>query len=98
MLVGLPTIAIGLMRHFGPGMVLRRCAVWRGTLLPLVAGSVVGAVIGALTLGLVPDTVLKLGLGLLLIWSALAVFRHLPGERDETAQEPASRRDSGQGI
>lgn len=92
MLVGLPTIAIGLTRHFRPGMVLRRRAVWRGTLLPLVAGSVLGAVIGALALGLVPGTALKLGLGLLLIWSAWAVFRHLPGERPEAVQ----KRDPGQ--
>ncbi|SEL20522.1 Uncharacterized membrane protein YfcA [Roseovarius azorensis] len=98
MLVGLPTIAIGLMRHFGPGMVLRRRAVWRGTLLPLVAGSVPGAILGALALGLVSGTVLKLGLGLLLIWSAWAVFRHLPGERAEAAQKPAPRRDPGQGV
>lgn len=78
MLVGMPTIAVGLMRHFGPGSVLRERNVWRGTILPLGAGSVVGAILGALALGLVPSQALKIGLGIILIWSAWGVFRHLP--------------------
>ncbi len=81
MLIGLPTIALGLTRHFGAGAVLRRGAVWRGTILPLGAGSVLGAVIGALALGLVPGQALKIGLGVILIWSAWGVFRHLPQPR-----------------
>jgi uncharacterized membrane protein YfcA len=78
MLVGMPTIAVGLLRHFGPGSVLRDGAVWRATVLPLGAGSVAGAVLGALALGLVPGQALKIGLGMILIWSAWGVFRHLP--------------------
>lgn len=80
-LVGLPTIAMGLTRHFGQGSVLRRGAVWRRTILPLGAGSVVGAVLGALALGLVPAQALKIGLGVILIWSAWSVFRHLPASQ-----------------
>ncbi len=78
MLVGMPTIAVGLSRHLGAGSVLRSRAVWRQTVLPLGAGSVTGAVLGALALGLVPSQALKIGLGIVLIWSAWGVFRHLP--------------------
>ncbi len=56
----MPTIAVGLLRHFGPGSVLRERHVWRGTILPLGMGSI---------------------LGIILIWSAWGVFRHLPNDR-----------------
>lgn len=78
MLVGMPTIAVGLLRHFGAGSVLRKRAVWRATILPLGVGSVAGAILGASLLGLVPSQALKIGLGFILIWSAWGVFRHLP--------------------
>lgn len=78
MLVGLPTIAFGLSRHFRPEAILRRPEVWRSTILPLGAGSVLGAVLGGSALGLVPGRALKIGLGIILIWSAWSVFRHLP--------------------
>ena len=81
MLVGMPTIAVGLLRHFGAGSVLREGPVWRATILPLGAGSVLGAVLGALALGLAPGQMLKVGLGIILIWSAWGVFRHLPQEK-----------------
>lgn len=81
MLVGLPTIAVGLLRHFGDGSVLREAVVWHATILPLGLGSIIGAILGALALGLVPSQALKIGLGLILIWSAWSVFRHLPGKR-----------------
>jgi uncharacterized protein len=77
-LVGIPTIVVGLTRHFGAGSVLREGPVWRGTILPLAGGSILGAVLGALALGLVPSQALKIGLGLILIWSAWSVFRHMP--------------------
>lgn len=83
MLVGMPTIAVGLLRHFGAGSPLRVPAVWTGTVLPLVAGSVLGAVIGAQLLGHVPSQGLKIGLGVILIWSAWGVFRHLPARLDQ---------------
>ena len=78
MLVGMPTIAIGLTRHFGAGAVLREGPVWRATILPLGLGSVLGAVLGALTVAYIPSQALKIGLGIILIWSAWGVFRHLP--------------------
>ena len=79
MLVGMPTIAVGLLRHFRAGSVLRDGGLWRATILPLAAGSAAGAILGALALGLVPGRALKVALGIVLIWSAWGVFRHLPG-------------------
>lgn len=79
MLIGMPTIAVGLLRHFGAGSILREGAVWPGLILPMAAGSILGAALGALTLGLIPSGALKIGLGLILIWSAARVFRHMPG-------------------
>ena len=84
MLVGIPTIVVGLLRHFGPDSVLRETPVWRSTVLPLGAGSVLGAIIGALALGLVASQALKIGLGIILIWSAWGVFRHLPSKNPTT--------------
>lgn len=78
MLIGMPTIAVGLTRHFAAGSILRQRGAWRGTILPLCAGSLAGAIVGALALGLVYSQTLKVGLGLILIWSAWGVFRHLP--------------------
>ncbi|KPQ08730.1 MAG: putative permease [Saliniramus fredricksonii] len=75
-------IGIGLTRHFGTGAVLREGPVWRATILPLGLGSVLGAVIGALTVAYVPAQALKIGLGIILIWSAWGVFRHLPQGHD----------------
>jgi uncharacterized membrane protein YfcA len=68
MLVGMPTIAVGLMRHLKPGSVLRERAAWQSTILPLGAGSVLGAILGALALGLVSSEALKVGLGIILLW------------------------------
>lgn len=84
MLVGIPTIVVGLLRHFGPDSVLRETPVWRSTVLPLGAGSVLGAIIGALALGLVASQAIKIGLGIILIWSAWGVFRHLPSKNPTT--------------
>jgi len=77
-LVGLPTVAVGLSRHVSAAYVLRERAVWRATLAPLIMGSIIGAILGALALGHVPSQTLKIGLGIILIWSAWGVFRHLP--------------------
>ena len=42
----------------------------------MAVGSVIGAVIGGLLVGIVPASTLKLGLGIILIVSAVRVFRH----------------------
>ena len=39
-------------------------------------GSVIGAIIGGLLVGIVPAAVLKVGLGIILIVSAFRMFQH----------------------
>jgi uncharacterized membrane protein YfcA len=81
-IIGIPTIAVGLARYSGRGSILRQGAVWRGLILPMALGSMIGGVGGALALGHFPPGALKIGLGLILMWSAARVFRHLPGSTD----------------
>jgi uncharacterized membrane protein YfcA len=42
----------------------------------MAMGSVIGAVIGGLLVGVVPASILKLALGIVLVGSALRVFSH----------------------
>ena len=74
LLISLPTVAVGILRHARKGGYERRAL--RETVAPMGAGSVVGAVVGGLLVGVVPSSVLKFGLGLILIGSAVWVFRH----------------------
>lgn len=74
LLVSLPTVAVGIARYARRGAYRDRAAV-RETVAPMAAGSVVGAILGGLLLGIVPPAALKLGLGVILIVSAVRVFR-----------------------
>jgi uncharacterized membrane protein YfcA len=53
-------------------------------------GSVLGAVICGLFVGIVPSAVLKLGLGVILIVSAWRTFRHSQQPAVQTAGAPAT--------
>lgn len=75
LLVSLPTVSVGILRYWRRGAYADRTAL-RDTLLPMGAGSIVGAVLGGLLLGIVPASLLKVGLGIILIVSAIRVFRH----------------------
>lgn len=68
MLISLPTVIAGLIRHSRMG------AVTTGVIIPMGAGSVAGAVAGGMLVGHVPGNVIKVGLGILLILSAWKVF------------------------
>lgn len=75
LLISLPTVAVGVTRH------ARRAAFAdrvdrRRTIAPMGAGSVLGAIIGGLLVGLAPQEAIKFVLGVILIASALRVFRH----------------------
>jgi uncharacterized membrane protein YfcA len=74
LLISLPTVAVGIARHARRGSYERQPL--RETVAPMAVGSVIGAVIGGLLVGIVPSSVLKLGLGLILIGSAVRVFRN----------------------
>ena len=73
-LIALPTIVVGLAR---------RPALWVGAaradlaacVVPMAAGSLVGAAVGGALAAVVPGTALKVVLGVVLIASALRVFR-----------------------
>lgn len=77
LLVSLPTVAVGIVRYWLHGAFADSHAL-RETVLPMAAASVIGAIIGGVLPGAIPAAVLKLGLGVILIASAIRVFRHAP--------------------
>ena len=74
LLVSLPTVLTGIGRYARRGAYANRAAL-TSTVVPMAVGSVIGAVLGGLLVGLVPANILKVGLGLILIWSAQRIFR-----------------------
>ena len=73
--ISLPTVLVGLVRYAGRGAFNHRRDLSE-TVAPMSAGSVIGAIIGGLLVGIVPAAVLKTGLGIILIVSALRIFQH----------------------
>lgn len=76
-LIALPTIVVGLARR-APLWVDTARADLSACVVPMAAGSLVGAAAGGALVGLVPGAALKVVLGVLLIGSALRVFRLPP--------------------
>jgi uncharacterized protein len=74
LLVSLPTVAVGVLRHRRLGAYSERRDVAE-TVAPMGAGSAVGAVAGGLLVGIVPAATLKLLLGIILVVSAFRIFR-----------------------
>jgi uncharacterized membrane protein YfcA len=74
LLISLPTVAVGVLRHRGLGSYEDRADLTR-TVAPMGIGSVIGAVVGGFLVGVVPAAVLKLVLGVILIVSAVRIFR-----------------------
>lgn len=74
LLISLPTVLVGVLRY------ARRRAFPRpaltATVLPMGVGSVLGALLGGTLIGIVPAAFLKVGLGVILILSAVRIFRH----------------------
>jgi uncharacterized protein len=73
LLISLPTVAVGVLRHRRLGSFTDRADLTQ-TVAPMGLGSVFGAVVGGLFVGLVPAAVLKLVLGVILIGSAVRIF------------------------
>jgi uncharacterized protein len=73
LLISLPTVAVGVFRHRRLGSFADRADLTR-TVAPKGAGSVVGAVVGGLFVGLVSAAALELVLGAILIVSAVRIF------------------------
>ncbi|HEX5869286.1 MAG TPA: sulfite exporter TauE/SafE family protein [Longimicrobium sp.] len=75
LLIGLATVTAGIVRYARQGAYRDRAAL-RGTVAPMAAGSVLGAVAGGLLVGVVSSATLKVGLGVILVISAVRTFRH----------------------
>jgi|SRR5215213_8650059 len=73
LLISLPTVAVGVLRHRRLGSFAVRSDLTR-TVAPMGVGSVAGAVVGGLFVGVVPAAALKLVLGAILIVSAVRIF------------------------
>ncbi len=75
LLISLPTITVGIYRYARRGAFRERGSL-TNTVLPMGAGSVIGAVAGGLLVGIVAQSLLKLGLGVVLMVSAFRIFTH----------------------
>lgn len=75
LLISLPTVLIGVVRYLDQGAYQGRRDL-NETIAPMGIGSIIGAVIGGLLVGIVPSAILKVGLGVILIWSASRIFHH----------------------
>lgn len=75
LLISLPTVAVGLIRYASRGTFPEREAL-SGTVFPMGLGSILGAILGGFFVGLISGSMLKQGLGFILIASALRIFRH----------------------
>ena len=74
LLISLPTVAVGVVRHARLKAFDERLDLTQ-TVAPMGVGSVIGAVAGGLLVGLVPAAALKLVLGVILIVSAVRIFQ-----------------------
>lgn len=73
LLVSLPTVFVGLVKYASRGAFSDRSSL-KNTVAPMGVGSVIGAFSGGLLVGLIPASVLKLTLGIILNISAFRVF------------------------
>jgi uncharacterized membrane protein YfcA len=73
LLISLPTVAVGVLRHRKLGSFAESADLTR-TVAPMGAGSVIGAVAGGFLVGVVAPSVLKFVLGVILIVSAVRIF------------------------
>ena len=74
LLVSLPTILVGLRRHAALGNAQRGRELTQ-LVVPMGAGSVIGAVVGGVLVAVVSGHAVKALLGVVLVASALRVFR-----------------------
>jgi uncharacterized membrane protein YfcA len=75
LLISLPTVAVGVLRHRRLGSFANRADLTQ-TVAPMGAGSVIGAAAGGFLVGVVAASVLKFVLGVILIVSAVRIFYH----------------------
>ena len=73
-MISLPTVGVGIWRYARRGSYER--ADLRALVLPMGVGSLAGAFVGGCLVPYVPGGALKVGLGIILIVSAIRIFRH----------------------
>lgn len=78
LLISLPTVLVGVIRYARQGAFGEQ-RLFTETIGPMGLGSVIGALIGGTLVGLIPSAILKFGLGIILIISAVRIFRHRRG-------------------
>ena len=76
LLISLPTVCVGILRYCSQGAYTERRSLTQ-TVVPMGIGSVIGALIGGLLVGTIPASLLKVGLGVILIISAIRTFQHM---------------------
>lgn len=84
LLISLPTVLIGVFRYLAQDAYQGQHDLTE-TIAPMGVGSIIGAVIGGLLVGIAPSAILKVGLGAILIWSASRIFYH---RRDRSSSSP----------
>ncbi|ACB49928.1 hypothetical protein cce_0577 [Crocosphaera subtropica ATCC 51142] len=75
LLISLPTVIVGLLRYHHQGSFVDKQPL-QDTVLPMGLGSLIGAIIGGLLVGIIPSNLLKIALGIILNIAALKVFLH----------------------
>lgn len=75
LLISLPTVFVGVVRYASRGAFTDRRDL-RETVAPMGVGSIIGAIVGGLLVGFFPSPLLKIGLGIILMVSAIRIFRH----------------------
>lgn len=85
MLISLPTVLTGIVRHAMAGAFADRPLLTK-LILPMGIGSAGGAALGGMLIGVAPAAAIKVALGVLLIWSAWKIFAH-HGDSRATAKD-----------
>jgi uncharacterized membrane protein YfcA len=83
LMISLPTVLSGLARHAASGFFKDRNR-FKILILPMGVGSANGAVIGGLLVGIAPAYAVKVGLGLLLMWSSWKVLNLTATSQNES--------------
>lgn len=73
LMISLPTVMMGLIRYYRTTTFVSGHN-FRSIVLPMGFGSILGSIIGGLLFGLISPNLLKLFLGLILIYSAMKMF------------------------
>lgn len=91
LLISLPTVLVGVMRYAVKGAIGNRSDLVF-TVAPMGVGSVIGALVGGLLVGIISPSILKAGLGIILIVSAIKIFHH---SKTVSVQELNQEQESG---